>query len=637
MQRLFLPGTALALCASPVPSWRASHVCRGPYGGIRRRRARRAAVRDQEELGMATENRALAQWVQQVAEHTQPEKIHWCTGSEEEYRQLVDAMVAAKTLIALDPEAHPRSYLHRSHPTDVARTEHLTFISTPDEREVGPTNNWMSRHEAIQRVWPLFDKAMRKRTMYVVPYLMGPVGSPYSRVGIELTDSAYVAASLRIMTRMGKVALDALGNSDSFVRGLHSLGDLAPERRYIVHFPAAKTIWSIGSGYGGNALLSKKCHALRIASVEARDGGWLAEHMLIAGITNPQGEKRYIAAAFPSACGKTNLAMLVPSLPGWKVETVGDDICWMHVGEDGGLWAVNPEAGMFGVAPGTSAKTNPNALASLAHDAIFTNVALRADGRAWWEGLSELAPGETLTDWRGDAWTQASGNSAAHPNARFTVSLKQCPSASDSADDPRGVPISAIVFGGRRAKVAPLVYEATSFRHGVFVGATMVSETTAAATGAVGVARNDPMAMLPFCGYNMGDYFKHWLTVGQKLQKPPKIFHVNWFRTDDQGKFLWPGFGENIRVLDWILRRSAGTVGARRTPIGLVPEEAGLNTQGLDLSAQELAQLSHVDWNAWSDEAARSLEFMKKFGERLPKDLMHEQAALVARLKDAQA
>jgi phosphoenolpyruvate carboxykinase (GTP) len=586
---------------------------------------------------MSTENRALLQWVQQSAEHTQPETIRWCTGTDDEYQQMVEAMVDAKTLIPLDPRAHSHSYLHRSDPTDVARTEHLTYISTVDEKDVGPTNNWMSRQEAVQRVWPLFAKAMRKRTMYVVPYLMGPVGSPYSRVGVQLTDSPYVAASLRIMTRMGRVALDALGKSESFVRGLHSLGDLAPERRYVVHFPGAKTIWSIGSGYGGNALLSKKCHALRIASVEARDQGWLAEHMLIAGITNPEGEKRYIAAAFPSACGKTNLAMLVPSLPGWKVETVGDDICWMHVGEDGGLWAVNPEAGMFGVAPGTSAKTNPNALASLEHDAIFTNVALRADGRAWWEGLSELTQGETLTDWRGNAWRAGQGTTAAHPNSRFTVSLKQCPSVSASVDDPRGVPISAIVFGGRRAKLTPLVYEATSFSHGVYVGATMVSETTAAASGAVGVPRNDPMAMLPFCGYNMGDYFKHWLKLGRMLKKPPKIFHVNWFRTDDQGKFLWPGFGDNIRVLDWILRRTAGMVSARATPIGLLPEPSGLNTQGLNLSAQQIAQLLHVDWNAWSEEATGALDFLQRFGDRLPAELMHEGAALIARLKDAQA
>jgi phosphoenolpyruvate carboxykinase (GTP) len=588
---------------------------------------------------MFSVNRALAQWVQQVSEHTSPDRIEWCIGSDEEYQRLVDAMLASDVLIPLNPATHPRSYLHRSNPTDVARTEHLTFISTQDKKDAGPTNNWMSRQEAVQRVWPLFKGAMGGRTLYVVPYLMGPVGSPYSRVGVQLTDSPYVAASLRIMTRMGRVALEALGESSEFVRGLHSLGDLSPERRFIVHFPDARTIWSVGSGYGGNALLSKKCHALRIASVEARGQGWLAEHMLIVGITNPRGEKHYVAAAFPSACGKTNLAMLVPSLPGWKVETVGDDICWMHVGDDGRLWAVNPEAGMFGVAPGTNAKTNPNALASLQHDAIFTNVALRADNSPWWEGLSELAQDEVLTDWRGERWTKGIGDTAAHPNSRFTVSIKQCPSVSDAVDDPRGVPISAIVFGGRRAKLTPLVFEALSWNHGVYVGATMVSETTAAATGAIGVPRNDPMAMLPFCGYNMGDYFNHWLEIGQRLRHPPKIFHVNWFRTDDQGKFLWPGFGDNIRVLDWILRRTqtTGNAGACATPIGLVPEPGALNTEGLDLDAQRLGQLLQVDWNAWAEECGRASDFLAKFAERTPRELHQQGAALLQRLKSAQA
>jgi phosphoenolpyruvate carboxykinase (GTP) len=586
---------------------------------------------------MSTENQVLARWVRKVAEYTAPTSIHWCTGSDREYASLVATMVEQKTLIALNATENPRSYLHRSDPTDVARTEHLTFICTPDKADVGPTNNWMGEQDAEQRVWPLFENAMRGRTLYVVPYLMGPAGSAYSRVGVQLTDSAYVAANLHIMTRMGRVALEQLGNSSSFVKGVHTLGDLSPERRFVVHFPERRTIWSVGSGYGGNALLSKKCHALRIASVQARNEGWLAEHMLILGVTNPRGEKHYIAAAFPSACGKTNLAMLVPSLPGWKVETVGDDICWMHVGEDGRLWAVNPEAGMFGVAPGTSATTNPNALASLSHDVIFTNVALRGDGTPWWEGLSELPDDEVLRDWQGAPWRKGQPGAAAHPNARFTVSLKQCPSASERIDDPRGVPISAVVFGGRRAKVAPLVYEATSWNHGVFVGATMVSETTAAATGAVGVPRNDPMAMLPFCGYHMGDYFAHWLKLGSRLRNPPKVFHVNWFRTDEQGKFLWPGFGDNIRVLDWMIRRVTNQTDARSTPLGLIPREDDLNVEGLALSRPQLRELLSVDWRAWVEENERSLSFLNKFGDRMPTALLQEQAALALRLSSVQA
>lgn len=586
---------------------------------------------------MSSDNQVLAEWVREVAEHTKPAKIEWCTGSDEEYAQLVATMLQQKSLVALNEASHPRSYIHNSDPTDVARTEHLTFISTRDKSDVGPTNNWMSQQDADARVWPLFANAMRGRTMYVVPYLMGPAGSLYSRIGVELTDSAYVAASLHIMTRMGRAAVEQLGSSGSFVKGIHSLGDLSPDRRFIVHFPASRTIWSIGSGYGGNALLSKKCHALRIASVQACEEGWLAEHMLIVGITSPRGEKHYIAAAFPSACGKTNLAMLVPSLPGWEVETVGDDICWMHVGEDGRLWAVNPEAGMFGVAPGTSTRTNPNALASLSRDVIFTNVALRADGTPWWEGLSNLPDDEVLTNWHGSPWKKGDPGTAAHPNSRFTVSIKQCPSATATVDDPRGVPISAIVFGGRRAKLTPLVYEATNWPHGVFVGATMVSETTAAATGAVGVPRNDPMAMLPFCGYNMGDYFGHWLSVGSRLRSPPKIFHVNWFRTDDQGKFLWPGFGDNIRVLDWMLRRVSGQADARSTPLGLVPHEDDLNMDGLGLERKQLTELLKVDWNAWVDENTRTLEFLSKFGDRMPSALLNEQSALARRLRHVQA
>jgi phosphoenolpyruvate carboxykinase (GTP) len=586
---------------------------------------------------MHRDNRTLAEWVQDIATYTEPDRIHWCTGSDEEYEGLLATMVEQNALVALNATTNPRSYLHLSHPSDVARTEHLTFICTPEAEDAGPTNNWMSRVDVEKRVWPLFAGAMRGRTLYVVPYLMGPAGSRHSRVGVELTDSAYVAASLRTMTRMGNVALEHLGPSGAFVKGVHSLGDLSPERRFIVHLPFESTILSIGSGYGGNALLSKKCHALRIASVQARQEGWLAEHMLIVGVTNPKGEKHYIAAAFPSACGKTNLAMLVPSLPGWKVETVGDDICWMHVGEDGRLWAINPEAGMFGVAPGTSSKTNPNAIESLAHDVIFTNVARRSDGTPWWEGLSELNDGEVLNDWRGAAWKKGDPGTAAHPNSRFTVSIRQCPSVTNTVDAPNGVPISAIVFGGRRAKLAPLVYEATNWEHGVFLGASMVSETTAAATGATGVPRNDPMAMLPFCGYNMADYFGHWLKLGRRLKQPPKIFHVNWFRTDDSGRFLWPGFGDNIRVIDWMLRRVAGAGKARVTPIGLLPKNDDINLKGLNLSSEQMKELLKVDWNAWEEECTRTYAFFEKFGARFPQELRQEQAALVGRLRVAQA
>ncbi|HKP63006.1 MAG TPA: phosphoenolpyruvate carboxykinase (GTP) [Polyangiales bacterium] len=580
-------------------------------------------------------NESLHDWVQSIAAHTQPARIHYCDGSEVEHAALVREMCADGTLVPLHPELQPRSYLHRSNPNDVARTEHLTFISTQHASEVGPTNNWMSPAEANTRVWPLFQGCMKGRTMFVVPYLMGPVGSQFSRVGVELTDSPYVVANLRTMTRMGDVAMTALRTSNGFVRGIHSLGDLSPERRYIVHFPESATIWSIGSGYGGNALLSKKCHALRIASVQARKEGWLAEHMLIVGVTNPQGAKHYIAAAFPSACGKTNLAMLVPSLPGWTIETVGDDICWMHVGNDGRLWAINPEAGMFGVAPGTSVETNPNAMRALAHDTIFTNVALKADRTPWWEGQAALSQGEVLTDWRGEPWSAGAGGPAAHPNARFTVALGQCPSATGSFEDPRGVPISAIVFGGRRCDIVPLVYEARTWSNGVYLGASMVSETTAAATGAIGVPRHDPMAMLPFCGYNMGDYFQHWLRLGAKLRNPPKFFHVNWFRRDSSGTYLWPGFGENIRVLDWILRRVEGSADARTTPIGHVPTEDSLNLAGLELSPATLRSLLHVEPAAWLREANRTLDFLAKFTTRLPSGLLNEHQLLMARLTRA--
>lgn len=579
-----------------------------------------------------TNNEALKKWVDEVRELTQPENVVWCDGSEAEWTRLTEQMVKDGTMLRMNPAKYPNSFYHRSDPSDVARTEHLTFICSENKEDAGPTNNWMSPEDARAKVMPLFKGAMKGRTMYVVPYLMGPVGSPYSRVGVEITDSAYVVCNMRIMTRMGTVALETLGNNPTFVKGLHSLGDLSPDRRFICHFPESLTIWSIGSGYGGNALLGKKCHALRLASVQGRTEGWMAEHMLILGITDPQGETKYIAAAFPSACGKTNLAMLISSLPGYKVTTVGDDICWMHVGEDGQLWAINPEAGMFGVAPGTGSKTNANAMASVHSNSIFTNVALTETMEPWWEGMDGEVP-EKLTDWKGNAWTKGSTEKAAHPNSRFTTPLKQCPSASPAIDDPRGVPISAILFGGRRAQAAPLVFEAFDWTHGVFVGATMVSETTAAATGAVGVPRNDPMAMIPFCGYNMATYFTHWLNMGAKLKNAPKIYHVNWFRQDANKKFLWPGFGDNIRVLKWMLERIAGKAAATTSFIGNLPTHEALDLSGLDISKDRLDQLLDVDPNLWKGETENQRAFFEKFGDRLPATLWDQHAALVKRVQ----
>jgi len=576
---------------------------------------------------------AVTDWVDECARLTQPDRIHWCDGSEEEYRALIAGMVQDGTLLELNSQKNPGSYLHRSHPSDVARSENLTFICTEQKDDAGPTNNWMSPREAIDKLTPLFRGAMRGRTLYVVPYLMGPAGSPYSRMGIELTDSAYVAASLKIMTRMGKVALDHLGGSDQFVRGLHSLGDLSPDRRFVCHFPEQRLIWSIGSGYGGNALLPKKCFALRIGSWIGRNEGWLAEHMLILGLEDPEGRVTYIAAAFPSACGKTNLAMLVPpsSYKGWKVWTVGDDIAWMHFGKDGRLYAVNPEAGFFAVAPGTSSKTNPNMVATIARNTIFTNVALKPDRTPWWEGSDEPAPIEAI-DWQGKPWTRGSLSKAAHPNSRFTTPAGQCPAISPRFNDPQGVPISAILFGGRRARVAPLVFEAFDWRHGVFLGATMGSETTAAATGQVGVIRRDPMAMIPFCGYNMGDYFNHWLKVGAKSDEAPAIFHVNWFQTGDDGSYLWPGFGENLRVLRWILARCRGEADAMRTPIGFLPTPKSLDLAGLDLPEDSLRRLLSVDVEAWTRELADMKTFFEKFGHRLPEELWQEHDRLSHRL-----
>ena len=559
-------------------------------------------------------------WVQQMEATLRPDRVVWCDGSEAENARLVEGMLQDGTLQRLHPQHAPGSYLHRSHPSDVARTEHLTFIASRTREDAGPTNNWMSPQEARQRVFPLFDGAMKGRTLYVVPYVMGPLGSPFSKVGVEITDSAYVVANMRIMTRMGTAALAQLGASEDFVPGLHSLGDLSPDRRFIVHFPEERAIWSVGSGYGGNALLGKKCFALRIASTLARDQGWMAEHMLILELELPGGEVHYVAAAFPSACGKTNLAMLVSPFEaqGYKVRTVGDDIAWLRPGPDGRLWAVNPEAGFFGVVPGTGPDTNPNALATIARDTIFTNVAVTPDGIPWWEGKDKQPPAELL-DWQGKTWDGA--GKAAHPNSRFTVAARQCPSISPRWEDPQGVPLSAIVFGGRRARIAPLVFQSRDWAHGVFVGATMGSETTAAATGQVGVVRRDPMAMLPFCGYNMGDYFAHWLRMGRAVTHPPAIFHVNWFRTDERSRFVWPGFGENLRVLLWMIERVKGRAAADETPIGLVPKEGALNWDGLRLSAAERQSLLKVDRGEWASEVPEIRAFFDRFGARLPDEL----------------
>jgi phosphoenolpyruvate carboxykinase (GTP) len=574
----------------------------------------------------------LEQWVNDVAKMTRPQKVVWCDGSAAEYEDLIERMLDDGTLMRLNQEAYPDCYLHRSHPSDVARTEHLTFICSPEREDAGPTNNWMPPKEARDKVGKLFEGSMQSRTMYVVPYIMGPVESPYSQVGVEITDSPYVAASMRIMTRMGKVALDRLGASDDFVPGLHSVGDLNPERRFILHFPEERLIWSIGSGYGGNALLGKKCFALRIASVMGRDQGWMAEHMLILGLEDPTGEVTYMAAAFPSACGKTNLAMLVSPLEhlGYKVWTVGEDITWMQQGPDGRLWAINPEAGFFGVAPGTSLKTNPNMMGAIRQNSIFTNVAVTPHGEPWWEGMDGPVPPQ-LTDWRGNPWAPGK-EKAAHPNSRFTTPAHQCPSISSHWEDSQGVPISAIIFGGRRARVAPLVYQSFNWQHGVFMGASMASETTAAATGAVGVVRHDPMAMLPFCGYNMADYFGHWLKMGRNTAQPPKIFQVNWFRTDAQGNFLWPGFGQNVRVLKWILERVRGGGKAVETPVGWTPTPDGIECEGLDLPTSTLEELLQIDRADWENEIASQREFFAQFGSRLPREIQAEHEALQQRL-----
>jgi phosphoenolpyruvate carboxykinase (GTP) len=574
----------------------------------------------------------LENWVEESSRLTKPAKIVWCDGSEAENERLTEEMLRDGTFIELNQKTFPNCHLHRSNPNDVARTEQLTFICTQKKENAGPTNNWMAPAEAKDKLRPLFDGSMKGRRMYVVPYILGPEKSPYSKVGVEITDSAYVAASMRIMSRMGKAALDRLGGSADFVPGLHSLGDLDPTRRFIMHFPEEKLIWSVGSGYGGNALLGKKCFALRIASWMARDQGWMAEHMLILGLEDPSGKITYMAAAFPSACGKTNLAMMVSALEsqGYRVWTVGDDIAWMHIASDGTLRAINPEAGFFGVAPGTNAKTNPNVMTAANRNTIYTNVAMTASGEPWWEGI-DGAPVEGLISWKGEKWTPGSGP-AAHPNARYTVPASQSPSLSKHWQDPEGLPISAIIFGGRRARLAPLVYESQGWQHGVFVGATMASETTAAATGTVGVSRRDPMAMLPFCGYNMADYFGHWLAMGAKLKNPPRIFHVNWFRKGADGKFLWPGYGENVRVLKWMLDRIEGRAAATETPIGCVPTASSLTLDGLNISRDMIKELLSVDSNDWIAEDQAVGEFFKKFGDRLPKALTEEHRALADRL-----
>jgi phosphoenolpyruvate carboxykinase (GTP) len=576
-------------------------------------------------------NRHLVSWVEEQAQLCQPDRIHWCDGSEAERQALIAEAVASGVLLPLDPLKRPGCYYHRSNPNDVARTEELTFICTPTREEAGPTNNWMAPDEAYAKLRGIFAGSMKGRTMYVVPYLMGAPDSPFAKVGVELTDSVYVALSMRIMSRMGQVALDRLGDSPSFDRGLHSVADCDPARRFICHFPQDDTIWSVGSGYGGNALLGKKCLALRIASYQARDEGWMAEHMLILEAESPSGETRYIAAAFPSACGKTNLAMLVPppSFAGWKIRTVGDDIAWMRVGPDGRLYAVNPEAGYFGVAPGTNQTTNPNAMRTVERDTFFTNVALTPDGDVWWEGMDGPVP-ERLIDWRGRPWTKGSSEKAAHPNSRFTAPLENNPALSRFATDPNGVPISAIIFGGRRSTTVPLVLEATDWTHGVYLGATMGSETTAAITGTVGVVRRDPMAMLAFCGYDMGTYFGHWLEMASRIANPPKLFLVNWFRKDAAGKFIWPGFGENMRVLEWILRRCAGTAAAVETPVGLAPRPEDLDVRGLDLPADRLAALLGIDPAEWRAELASHAEWFDRLGATVPAALRERREQLLA-------
>ena len=576
---------------------------------------------------MNTTNKELQNWVDQVAKLTNPTAVHWCDGSNQEYQNFIAQMLESGDLLKLNHETFPNCYLHRSDQTDVARVEHLTFICTSKQEDAGPNNNWMDPDEAHSKLDALFKNCMSGRTMYIIPYCMGPIDSVYSRCGVEITDSPYVVANMFLMTRMGTKALQRIETENKFVKGMHSIGDLNPEKRFIMHFPEELTIRSIGSGYGGNALLGKKCHALRIASWQALKEKWLAEHMLIVEIENPEGDKFYITAAFPSACGKTNLAMLIPpdTYPGWKVRTIGDDIAWLHMDNSGRFWAINPEAGYFGVVPGTNQDTNQNAYETLKRDAIYTNVGITDNNEPWWEGKLE---GNPIKDWKGDDYSSDSNQDCAHPNSRFTVSAKNNPGYSELADSPSGVPICAIIFGGRRSELAPLVYEAKDWNHGVLVGASVGSETTAAATGNVGIVRRDPMAMKPFCGYNFADYWRHWLSFSKQSQNLPKIFHVNWFRKNDQG-FLWPGFGENLRVLDWIIQRCQNKIDAKETPIGYVPIKGDIDTSGLDIADENLDALFTIDPDQWLAEMNEIKEYFNEFGERLPKQLLNEHAKVV--------
>jgi phosphoenolpyruvate carboxykinase (GTP) len=584
-----------------------------------------------------TKNKMLLSWIEEMAALTTPDEIVWITGDSEQLDQLRQQAIATGELYKLNEEKLPDCYLHRTAVNDVARVEHRTFICSRREIDAGPTNNWMAPKEAYEKLGKIFNKSMKGRTMYVIPYSMGPVGSKFSKIGIELTDSIYVVMNMVIMTRVGNDVLDALGNSNDFVRGLHGKADIDEENRYICHFPEDNTIWSVNSGYGGNVLLGKKCFALRIASYQGKNENWMAEHMLILGVEYPDGDTKYIAAAFPSACGKTNLAMLIPpeifAKKGYKVWTVGDDIAWIRKGPDGRLWAINPENGFFGVAPGTNIKSNPNALHATEKGTIFTNVVHNLENNTvWWEGLDKNPPKKAL-NWKGEPWTAESGEKGAHPNSRFTAPATNCPSISKEFDSPNGVPLSAMVFGGRRAKTAPLVYQSLDWVNGVFVGSIMASETTAAASGAVGVVRRDPMAMLPFCGYNMGDYFQHWLNIGKDVgDKVPKIFHVNWFRLDDEGHFLWPGFGENLRVLLWILDRCEDKVGAVETPIGYLPKPEDINLEGIDVTEETLKELLSVDKELWLEDTVRIEDFYNKIGNTVPKELRNELTKLKKKL-----